>query len=56
MTLPPATFFAQMKARWASETVCCIRREDGSVVEDEEEILSEIGTYYTEIFTKDDVV
>lgn len=45
-----------MKARFASEIFCCIRREDGSIKEDEEEIMTEIGTYYTQIFTKDDLV
>lgn len=42
-----------MKAKWASETIRCIRRANGLVVEDEDEILMEIGNYYTKIFTMD---
>lgn len=45
-----------MRAKLANETIWCIRREDSSIVEDDEEILTEVGNYYIEIFTKDPLI
>lgn len=53
---PSYYFFAQMRVKWENETIRCIKREDGSLVEDEGEIIWEVGTYYVEIFTKDPLI
>lgn len=50
---PSKLFFAQRREKIASERVRCIRREDGSIVEDKDEILTEVGLYYAEIFMRD---
>lgn len=40
---PSQYFFAQLRAKKISETIQCIRREDGTLVEDEDEIMEEVG-------------
>lgn len=50
---PSWYFFAQIKAKCASEKLCCIRLEDGTLVEEEEGLLQEVEAFYSTIYAKD---
>lgn len=53
---PSPYFLAQMHAKQALEAIRCLTREDGSLVDYEDGIMTDIGDAYAEIYTKDEQV
>lgn len=51
---PSHFFFAQLRAKHINETICCIKKEDGSSITDEKEIIRETEQYFRELFTRDE--
>lgn len=50
---PSRYFFVRMKAKQLLETIWCLTREGGSLVEGEDTILEEVGNVYEEIYAID---
>lgn len=42
-----------MKVEQDHETIRCLTREDGTMVDNEDEIMDKLGTSYSEIYVKD---
>lgn len=50
---PSPYFLAQAKAKQKLETIHCLRIEDGTEIDDEEDIMDELGNTYAEIYARD---
>ncbi|KAL3685505.1 hypothetical protein R1sor_003527 [Riccia sorocarpa] len=48
--VPSRYFFAKLKSKWARETISALKRSDGEITTDKEEILEEIHTFYQQLF------